>query len=120
MWRTVSKGLLLGCSKLKTEWLTRGVAGHQVVPNVEPELEVPGAVAEVDLPASQVQAVLHMLVPGGKQDKLFRHVTWWTSGMALLVAPIMLWHQNIRQGCTLARAPASLRHDPGYPKPPLY
>ena len=54
-------------SKLAAEWLTCSVAGHQVVPHVQPELEVPRAVAEVDLPAPQVQAVLHVLVPEGRQ-----------------------------------------------------
>ena len=38
-----------------------------MVPHIEPELEVPGALAQVDLPASQVQAVLHVLVPDGRQ-----------------------------------------------------
>ena len=47
--------------------LTCNVAGHQVVPHIEPELEVPGALAQVDLPTPQVQAVLHVLVPDGRQ-----------------------------------------------------
>ena len=53
----------------QAEWegLTCSVAGHQVVAQVEPELVVPGAVAEVDLPASQMQAVVHMLIPDDRQ-----------------------------------------------------
>ena len=58
----------------KTGWLTCSVAGHQVVPHVQPELEVPGAVAKMDLPASQVQAVLHVLVPDGRAGEVITQV----------------------------------------------
>ena len=58
-----------------TGWLTCSVARHQVVPHVQPELEVPGAVAKMDLPASQVQAVLYVLIPDGRAGTVFRQVT---------------------------------------------
>ena len=67
-----------------------------MVHHVQPEVEAPRAVAQEDLPAPQVQAVLHVLVPDGRQAKRSESVIGTTSRLLISVATTVCWQFIIR------------------------